>query len=232
MNRFLAILATIIMTLSAYGQHVMQDTVSVSGTGRATLTPDRFNFNLGVQTMGQSVDEAVNENNAKTNAVIAALKKAGATEQEIRTSGFSINPQQDYSQGRLPKLLGYQVSNNITVTKKQIGDAGKLLQVAIAAGVNQASGINFDVSDPTRGRDAGLRAAFEDAKTKATLLATAAGRTLGQAIAISEGAAAEPPRPMLMRGAVAQAARIESEVPVESGTQEVSFTVSVVFALR
>jgi uncharacterized protein YggE len=239
-NRFLAIFIMLIVVAGASAQQATQspreaaptDTVSVTGTGRAVLTPDRFTFNVGVQTTGQSVDEAVNENNAKANAVIAALKKAGATEQEIRTSGFTIYPQQDYSQGHLPKLLGYQVSNNITITKKQIADAGKLLQVAVSAGVNQASGITFEVSDPTRGRDEGMRAAFNEAKAKATLLATVAGRTLGQAIAITEGTAGnEMPRPML-RGVVAQAARVESEVPIEGGTQELSFTVSVVFALR
>lgn len=208
------------------------ESVSVTGTGRATLTPDRFTFNVGVQTMAQTVEQAVNENNARVAAVVAALKKAGATDPEIRTSGFSIYPQQDYSQGRLPRLLGYQVSNNITVTKKQIGDAGKLLQVAISAGVNQAGGIQFEVSDPTRGRDAGLRAAFDEARAKATLLAAAAGRTLGRAIMITEGTPSEGPRPMPMRGMV-QAAKMEvSEVPVESGTQEVTFTVSVVFDLR
>lgn len=209
------------------------DTVSVTGTGRVRTQPDRFSFTVGVQTQAPTVEEAVNENNARVASVTAALKKAGATPEEIQTSGFSIYPQQDYSQGRLPRLLGYQISNNVTVTKKQIGEAGKLLQAAIAAGVNTSSGLSFSVSDPTRGRDQGLRAAFDDARAKATLLATAAGRSLGPAIAITEGT--EPnviPRPM--RGAVqSMAMKAEvSEVPVESGSEELTFTVSVVFGLR
>ena len=209
------------------------DTVSVTGTGRVRLQPDRFSFTVGVQTQAPTVEEAVNENNARVAAVAAALKKAGALPEEIQTSGFSIYPQQDYSQGHLPRLLGYQVSNNITVTKKQIGEAGKLLQAAIAAGVNTSSGLSFSVSDPERGRDHGLHAAFDDARAKANLLAAAAGRTLGQALAISEGSQPyAPPRPM--RGAVqAMAMKAEvGEVPVESGTDELTFTVSVVFALR
>ena len=209
------------------------DTVSVAGTGRVRLQPDRFSFTVGVQTQAPTVEEAVNENNTRVNAVIAALKKAGATPEEIQTSGFSIYPQQDYSQGNLPRLLGYQVSNNIAVTKKQIGEAGKLLQAAVGAGVNTSSGLSFSVSDPQRGRDQGLRAAFDDARAKATLLASAAGRTLGQALAITEGTEPVPfPRPL--RGAVqsmAMKAQV-SEVPVESGTDELTFTVSVVFALR
>src|ERR1051325_8827329 len=212
---------------------VPRESVMVSGIGRVTLVPDRFSFTGGVQTSAPAVEEAVNANNSKIAAVIAALKKAGATEQEIRTSGFSIYPQQDYSQNQLPRLLGYQVSNNVIVRKNDIGAAGRLLQVAIANGVNTASGLTFEVSDPQRGRDQGLRAAFDDAKAKATVLATAAGRTLGRVLNINEGATPEPPRPiraMAMKAGVAD--RQVSEVPAEAGTEELTFSVTAEFELR
>jgi len=208
------------------------DTISVTGMGRVNLVPDRFSFNVGVQTTAPTVEEAVNQNNARIVAVIAALKKSGATSEEIQTSNFNIYPQQDYEQGKAPRVVGYQVSNSVTVTKKQIADAGRLLQVAIAGGVNQTSGLTFSVSDPARGRDQGLRSAFEDAKAKAALLAQAAGRTLGQAISIIEGSSPSmPPRPMpMVRSMMAKAEA--SEVPVESGSDERSFTVSVIFTMR
>jgi uncharacterized protein YggE len=129
-------------------------------------------------------------------------------------------------------VLGYQVSNTITVTRKQIADAGRLQQAAIGAGVNQTSGLSFSVSDPARGRDEGLRAAFADARAKAALFAQAAGRTLGYALAITEGGAIAPqPMPRAMAGR-AMAAQIAEPVPVETGSQELSYTVSVVFAMR
>ena len=122
------------------------------------------------------------------------------------------------------------MSNNITVTRSKVADAGKLLQAAINAGVNVASGLTFEVSDPAKGREEGLRAAFADAKSKAAVLAAAAGRTLGRAMNISEeGAVQQPPypRPMAMRAEAAQ-----MEVPVESGAQDVNFALTVVFELR
>ena len=211
----------------------MPETVSVSGTGKVTLTPDRYTFTLGVQTIAPTVDQAVNENNARVANVLEALKKAGATDAQIRTSNFSIYPQQDYSQqNQLPRILGYQVNNSITVTRDKIGDAGKLLQAAIAAGVNQASGLQFVVSDPVRGRDLGMKMAFDDAKSKATVLAQSAGRSVGRAITISEGTGAEPPRPYPMAQMVRAGKAEVSEVPVEGGTQEVTYNVSVVFELR
>ena len=233
MKRFLfAAMILAVTSLSAQPGPGPFESVTVSGNGRATVTPDRFTFSVGVQTVGATVDDAVAENNRKVAAVIAALKKAGAQDKDIQTAQFSIYPQQDYQQGKLPRILGYQVSNNINVRSEKVGDAGRLLGVAVAAGVNHSSGINFEVSDPARGRDQGLRAAFDDARAKAALLAQAAGRTLGRAITITEGVRHDTPPPMPMQRAMAMEARAGSDVPVESGTQEVGYTVTATFELR
>lgn len=230
MKRFL--FAALIAT-SALAQPAPQpiESVTVSGTGRSTVSPDRFTFNVGVQTASATVDDAVTENNRRVASVIAALKKAGAQDKDIQTSQFSIYPQQDYQQGKLPRIVGYQVSNNISVRSTKVAEAGRLLGIAVAAGVNNSSGINFEVSDPAKGREQGLRAAFDDARAKASLLAQAAGRTLGRALLISEGVhQQEPPRPMMRT--MAMEAQASADIPVESGSQEVTFTVTVTFELR
>ncbi len=209
------------------------ETISVTGTGHATLTPDRFSFSAGVQTTAPTVEEAVNQNNTKMQNVIAAFKKAGATDQEIRTANFSIYPQQVYEQGQPPRVVGYQAANSVVVTKKDISAAGRLLQVALNAGANETSGLSFEVSDPSRGRDQGLRAAFDDARAKAALLAQAAGRMLGRAMTIIEGTAVTPPPPRPMQvGVMAAKAEAVSMVPVESGSRELTYTVSVMFEMR
>jgi uncharacterized protein YggE len=240
MKRFL-IPAALLFAANANAQQATQapresgyeETISVTGTGKATLTPDRFTFQVGVRTTAPTVEDSVNQNNTKTNAVIAALKKAGATDQEIRTSNFSIYPQQVYEQNLPPRVTGYQVSNTVIVTKKDPSAAGKLLQVAISAGVNEASSLNFEVSDPSRGRDEGLRGAYADARAKAALLAQAAGRTLGRALVITEGGmVAPPPRPMPQVRAMAMKAEAVADVPVETGANELTYTVSVIFALQ
>ncbi len=236
MKRFLFVVISSFLALGALAQPgpTMGPTgsVTVGGTGRSSVTPDRFSFNVGVQTVGATVDAAVAENNRRVAAVIAALKKAGAQDKDIQTSQFSIYPQQDYQEGKLPRILGYQVSNNVTVRSEKVGDAGRLLGIAVAAGVNNSSGINFEVSDPSRGRDQGLRAAFDDARAKAALLAKASGRTLGRALTISEGTQHTPP-PMPMQRTMSMEARLDSsDVPVESGTQQLTYTVTVTFELQ
>src|SRR5690349_6339589 len=153
MKRFLITLITIASATAAFAQTPSipippPETVSVSGMGRSSVTPDRFSFTVGVQTVANTVDDAVSQNNKRVASVIAALKAAGAQDKDLQTSNFNIWPQQDYQEGRLPRILGYQVSNTITVRSSKVGDVGKLLGVAIGAGVNTSSGINFEVADP------------------------------------------------------------------------------------
>jgi uncharacterized protein YggE len=238
MKRFLTIAAITAFSLAASAQQAsMQrsslptESVTVSGNGRSVVAPDRFTFTVGVQTMGATVDAAVSENNKRTAAVIAALKAAGAKQEDIQTANFNIWPQQDYQEGRLPRILGYQVMNNVTVRSTKIADAGRLLGVAIGAGVNTSSGINFEVANPATGRDQGMRSAFEDARAKAAALASAAGRTLGRAFIISEGSQQYQPTPPPYARAMAMEAKAVSDVPVEAGTQEQMYTVTVTFEL-
>ncbi len=207
------------------------ETVSVTGLAKIKLTPDRAVFTVSVETSAKTAGEAVQQNNGKIEQVIAALKKAGATEQEIQTSNFSIFPQQEFMENRRPRVVGYQVSNSLTVTRATVNDAGKLLQAAVDAGANQAGGLSLVVSDLSRGREEGLQRAFQDAKAKAETLAKAAGRTVGRALSISEGQTATPPMPLFGRTMALQQEKV-MEVPVSSGTEEISFTVSVTFELR
>lgn len=210
-------------------QAAQMETVSVTGEGRATLAPDRVSFTAGVETTDPALGPALEENNRRLAGLIAALKKQGVAGKEIRTSQVSISPQMDYQQGKRPRIVGYQVTNLVTVTRDDPADAGKLLQAALDAGANHVSGLSFTVADPTRGRDAALASAVADARAKAEVLARAAGRALGRALSITEGSA--PPGPPIPFRAEAMQAR-GADVPVEPGTEELRFTVSVVFELR
>lgn len=209
-----------------------EETVSVTGEGRIRMAPDRAMFSAGVETIAPTADEAVRQNNAKVAKVIAALKAAGAADREIKTTSFSLFPQQEYIENRRPRITGYQAVNQVTVTRDDITTIGKFLQVAVDAGANNVSGLMLTVRDPQKGRAEGLRMAMEDAKAKATQLAAIAGRGLGRALAITEGSGAyPPPRPMYGK-VMAMEARVASDVPVETGSEEVTFTISVIYAMR
>ena len=205
------------------------DSVSVTGVGKSAVTPDRASVSAGVQTLAASVQAAVQENNARVSAIVAALRKLGLADKDIRTSQLSIYPQQDHQPGKQPRITGYQVSNTVSVTFDKPAEAGRFLQAVVDAGANTVSGLSFSVSDPARGRDQALQAAYADARAKAETLAKASGRSVGRALWISEGAAVmPPPRPR----AFARGAEMQASMPVEPGEEELTFSVSVTFELK
>ncbi|MBW3565898.1 MAG: SIMPL domain-containing protein [Acidobacteria bacterium] len=242
--RSAAMAMTLILAVScAYGQASTdpattpargeRNTISVTGESTLSLEPDMVTFTVGVQTMADTVNGAVSESNRRTEAVINALLAAGADRSEIQTRNFSVWPQMDYgnegARRRTPSIVGYQVSNEIVVRKRDPAVAGRLLQAAIDAGANTGGGLQFIVSDPGEGDDEGLTRAYADARRKALLLAEAAGRRLGATLSITEGAIT-PPRPGVM--AVEARMSADSSVPIESGRQQKAYMVSVVFALE
>ena len=230
MLRILIVVAALAAAPAAAELAPERETVSVTGTGRASVAPDRAVFTLGVETVAETVEAAIGRNNERVAGVIAALKAAGAEEKEIRTSQFSLVPQQDRRQGALPRIVGYQVSNAITVRTGKVVEAGRLLQAAVKAGVNTASSLRLEVSEPAMKTEEALRAAFADARAQALVLAQAAGRPLGRAVKIAAGGHYGPPQPYAR--AMALGAEAVSEVPVTPGTQEIVHTVSVTFELR
>jgi uncharacterized protein YggE len=66
-------------------------TISVSGLGQASGTPDVVRLDLGVQRTGDDVNEALNAANEDIGKIKAALARHGVKDADIQTSQLSIN---------------------------------------------------------------------------------------------------------------------------------------------
>ena len=162
-------------------------TLSVSGSGKAYLTPDIAYVNIGVHTEGKNAAEAVSTNNGQSQKVINALKSQDIAEKDIQTTNFSIYPQQQYdSQGKPTGEIIYQVDNSVVVTVRNIDKVGQVLDAAVRAGANSINSVEFEVAEKTQALSEARKAAVKDAKSKAEELASAAGITLGEVQTISE----------------------------------------------
>ena len=151
-----ATVALIALLISACGPTtIRQDalaplrTVSVTGSGSANLVPDIAYIYVGVHTEKPSAAEAVDENNAQTQKMIEALKDFGIAAKDIRTTNFSIWPQERYDQftGTPTGEKTYVVDNTVYVTIRDLDKLGELLDTVIAAGANTVNSIQFDVAD-------------------------------------------------------------------------------------
>lgn len=202
-------------------------TVSVTGNGVITGTPDQATIYVGVRTDATTSAEALTDNNEQMTALINTIKASGVAARDIQTSDFSIYPRyNDGTNGEL-RVVGYEVSNSVHITVRDLTKLGTILDAAVRAGGNQVSGISFGFSDPAALVEQAREQAVNNARANAEQLATLTDADLGAVITISEGINNYPTP--IYRDTMAQAEM--SVVPIESGQSAVNVTVSVTYEL-
>jgi uncharacterized protein len=203
--------------------------ITVTGTGNVSGVPNQLMLSLGVQTTGTSVAGALRQANGAVRAITSVLRHSGVASSSIQTSGLSIQP--NYNSSGAPS--GYGVSEELSVTLNRLSAAGTQISQAVRAGGNATTvdGVSLNLSDTGTLLASARAKAVADARAKAFAYARALGRPLGSVISMSEAApATQPyyPQPYALGVAASKAA---SSVPVHPGTQQLSVTVTVVFAL-
>ena len=197
--------------------------ITVTGEATTSVAPDNANIRLGVTSQGKNAREASEANARQMTSVLAAIKESGVADRDVQTSRLSLQPQYEQGKAGPARLLGFQVTNQVSIRIREIEKFPGILDRAIAAGANEMSGIECVVSEQSKLLDQARDDAVADARRKAELYAKAAGVKLGPVSSISEEGSS-PPRP------VVQAMRA-SAVPVAPGEQLLRAAISVTFEL-
>jgi uncharacterized protein YggE len=201
--------------------------ITVTGNGTVSGTPNQLTLGMGVQVNAASVASALQQANATVRRVTAALRARGVAADDIQTTGLYIQP--SYSSGSsVPS--GYGVSELLTGTLTHLAVAGGQIEAAVRAGGNAATVDNVSLSlADTSGLLATARArAIADARVKAAQYAKALGRPLGPVISVSDQTTAQP---LPFYAGVAANSATKSSVPISPGSQQLSISVTVVYAL-
>jgi uncharacterized protein YggE len=195
--------------------------ITVNGVGTVKTVPDEATFTIGVETRGSTAKEALAANSEQMRRVIAAVRSAGVSKDDVQTQDVSVAA--NYSDSN--RIDGYSASNSVLVTIRDVSRAGRVLDAASNAGANQVYGPFLSRSDQAAVQVKALHDAVANARTKAEALADAAGVSLGRATAITEGFSGgpEPYDATYLRAA--------KTTPIEPGTQDVQATVTVTFAI-
>ncbi|WP_283194258.1 SIMPL domain-containing protein [Rhizobium sp. AN80A] len=211
-----------------------QAVISVIGEGRATMAPDMAVLTFSVVKQEKTAREALDGNNKAMSDVLAALKKAGIAERDLQTSGFSVQPQYRYPQGTdgqqlPPELIGYQVSNTLTVRVRDLSKLGGIIDQSVTLGVNQGGDIQFTNDKPDSAMEEARKNAVADAVARAKTLASAAGVKLGNVIEINENG--PRPQPMPVMRAAMMKTEADAAVPIQGGESSYNISVNVTFAI-
>ncbi len=207
--------------------------VNLSVTETVDSAPDMATINTGVQTRAMTAKDAIAQNAGQIDKLIAALTKAGIERKDLQTSGINLNPQYDYSNrpnNEPPKFIGYEASNQLTVTVRKIAKAGELIDIMVGAGATNINGPSFGIADTGPLETQARTKAIKSAGERATFYAQAAGYKSARLIGISE--AGQSGRPIIVTAARMAAAPMDVATKVEPGQLSTSITLSFRYMLE
>jgi uncharacterized protein YggE len=206
----------------------------VTGKGKVSVVPDVAVLNLGVEAQAESVAEAQSQAATAMAAVVAELDRFGIDDKDIKTQYFSIAPVRRWSEKDGQEILvGYRVTNTVTVKVRNIDDTGPIIDAAAAAGGDyiRINNISFTVEDPSAYYDDARAMAMADAWEKAEQLADLADVRLGKPTYISESTVSTPVVKDFYPGAPAPAPAAPT-TSITPGETEISISVQVTYSIE
>ncbi len=204
----------------------------VTGEGKLSVTPDVAIINMGVEAQANKVELARQQAEEAMLAVMAELESYDVADEDIKTQHFSIYPVRRWEKER-EILIGYRVTNIVTVKIRQLDDTGAVIDAVAGAGgdYTRVNSISFTVDDPTEYYEEVREKAMEDAESKAEQLADLSGVSLGRPTYISEGSIYAPVTRDLYY-AEAGAPAPEPTTPISPGETDIRLTVQVVYGIQ
>jgi uncharacterized protein YggE len=221
--------------IGTIGINNQQEGVWVTGQGEVTATPDLATLYLGVEAQADTVAEAQSQAIEAMDNVMAALTDNGIDEDDIQTQYFSIDQVTRWDSDKdEPVVIGYEVTNMVTVKIRDIDSVGAVIDAVAEAGGDfiRVSNIAFSVEDPSEYYEDARAEAMADAKDKAEQLADLAGIELGNPTYISEGTIYAPVIYRDMGGIVPPVAIEESSTSISPGELELTLSVQVAYAIE
>ena len=208
----------------------------VSGTGEVTVTPDIATLMLGIVAQEATVAESQAKASEAMTKVMQALTNSGIAQKDIQTGSFNINQRTRWDdQKQIDTVIGYQVTNMVTIKIRDTGKAGNIIDSVVQAGGDliRISGISFSVEDPTNYYQQARQKAMTDAKNKAEQLATLAGVTLGKPTYVAEGAQSSNVYNSYQSGGMAIPAptMFASVPPISTGETKIILNVQVAYSV-
>lgn len=218
--------------IAARQESATPPTITVTGDGKVSATPDIASLSFGVQTGRRaSAKEALAVLSKQMNAAFDAVKKEGIAEKDISTEQFSLSPVYDWSNNR-QNLIGYEANQWLRVKVRDLDKVADVLTAATNAGANQAGNVDFTIDDPEKAMADAREKAIERAKDRAETLAKQLGLKLGAITSYSESTGGYTPPIAMMKREAYGAMDAAASAPMPVGEQDVNISVTITYALQ
>ena len=202
--------------------------ITVNGEATIAADPDQAQIDIGVTTQARTAPDASRENAERLARVLAEVKKLLGKGDEVKTSGYALNPQYRYPQGGKPEIVGYQANNTVRIKMSKLDDVGKVIDAAMQSGANNINRLAFTLKDEDTARLDALKQASAKAKAKAEAIAASLGLKIVRIASVTEGERSFQPVFRQAPMARAELAATAAPTPIEQGTVDVRSTVTLV----
>ena len=192
--------------------------VEITASETVQSEPDRATVGAGVTTRARTAVQAMRDNANQMDAVIARLKALGIAREDIQTSGINLNAAFQYNNNNAPPVFqGYDVTNQVSVTLRDIDKIGATLDALVAAGANNINGPFFSRKNDKPQRAEAREAAFKAAEVQARDYARMAGFGGVRLLAVEETLQQGGPIPFDMARPQAIVVTGSKTTPIEPG---------------
>ena len=160
-------------------------TVTVIGTARASVRPDRAVLDLGLTHVALSSSEAMDRVAEQSNELADHLDELGFDEREWSTQGVTLSEEWEWKNDTNTKV-GYRATTGVTVNIVELDLVNQVLSVAVDDAGAQVRSLRWLVAPDNPAREALLGAAAIDARHRALAYSSALNLSLGQVEDISD----------------------------------------------
>ena len=226
----ITMMSLVLLTSSVHAQeNTRMRPPSVTAQGEAVITaePDQVQIDIGVVTQARNAPDAAKENAEKVSRLLAQIKTLLGKGDEVRTTGYSLNPSYRYPQGGKPEITGYTAANVLQIRTGDLAGVGKLIDAGMQSGANQINRLVFTLKDEQSAQVQALRMAAQKAQSKAEEMAGALGLKVVGVLSLTENERGVRPIIAQTRGMQAEALASAAPTPVETGTIEVRSSVTL-----
>lgn len=205
--------------------------IDIQGEGKVVAIPNVAEVDISVISEAKTPDKAAQDNIEKVNKIIVFLKSKNIDEKDIKTINYNLSPKYQYSKGK-SEIIGYAQSQTLLVKIRKFEQVGAIVKGVVEAGANQIGDLRFTIDDPEIYKTQAREKAILNAKQKAKSLAEAAGIKLGKIIDIVEGSVYFPQPYYLKEEAYGVGGGGIPAPSIERGSQEITVSVTVKFAVK
>lgn len=184
--------------------------VAVVGEAVRRVPPESAEFLVEIAATGQTVAQSVSHHQSLVSQLAQAVSGQGVNRADLQV--VSMNVANVYTPALAPPAFGgpqltgggftgfaaqpalqpdlqfgaYHARSTVRVTVRDSARAGEVADTLVKAGGHLIGGLSYGAGDESTARKTALEAAVKDARSKAETLAVAAGKQLGDPLAINE----------------------------------------------